>query len=113
MIANQLQAVNANEFAKMAYGDLDGFRELAAEFFVDMFSRLSGWKSLLEEGEFARLREELHRTKGGASIFGLERVVALIRTMEEPERLELLGFDIDGFEAELREAEKAVAGIEG
>ncbi|MFT4176875.1 MAG: Hpt domain-containing protein [Luteolibacter sp.] len=113
MIPSELQTVNVAEFSKMAYGDIGGFRELAAEFFEDMSGRVVSWKPLLEENDFDRLREELHRTKGGAAIFGLERIVAIIRSLEEPESLEAKGFDLAGFEDELRAAEKAVAEIEG
>ena len=40
------------------------------------------------------MREELHRCKGGASLFGLERIVALIGDCESPMVLETRGFDL-------------------
>jgi len=67
---------------------------------------------LLESGEFGELREHLHRCKGGASLFGLERLVALIGAVESPAALEKRGFDFSLFENELSEAEKAVGALE-
>ncbi len=64
---------------------------------------------MLESGNFGRLREELHRCKGGASLFGLERMVALIGNCESPTVLETRGFDLVAFEKELTAAERAVS----
>ena len=62
----------------------------------------------MESGNFVQLREDLHRCKGGASLFGLERLVALLGSFESPAALESKGFDIGVFEKELSAAENAV-----
>jgi len=104
--------VNTVEFIKMAYGDLQGFRELAGEFFEDVYRRQPSWQELAGQGNYDRLREELHRCKGGASIFGMERVISLIKAAEEVEALELHGFDFSTFIMELKDAERAIAVID-
>lgn len=101
--------MNPVYFMKMAHGDLAGLRELAFDYFNDTRRLMTSWMALLESGNFSRLREELHRCKGGASLFGLERIVALIGSCESPAVLESRGFDMAAFEQELTAAEKAVS----
>ena len=100
--------MNPVYFMKMAHGDLAGLKELAFDFFNDTRRLMTGWQSMIEAGNFRTLREELHRCKGGASLFGLERLVALIAASESPMVLEKNGFDLTGFEKELTAAEAAV-----
>jgi HPt (histidine-containing phosphotransfer) domain-containing protein len=69
--------------------------------------------ALLEAGNFKQLRDDLHRCKGGASIFGLERIVALIGSCESASVLEERGIDLTNFETELTEAECAVMAMTG
>ena len=69
---------------------------------------MTGWMALLEAGNFKQLRDDLHRCKGGASLFGLERMVALIGSCESASVIEERGFDLSNFETELTEAERAV-----
>ena len=78
--------MNPANFQKMAHGDL----------------------ALLEAGNFKHLRDDLHRGKGGASLFGRERIVALIGSCESTSVPEQRGFDLISFETELAEAERAV-----
>jgi HPt (histidine-containing phosphotransfer) domain-containing protein len=66
---------------------------------------------LIEAGNFKQLRDDLHRCKGGASLFGLERIVALIGSCESPAALEQRGFDLAAFEKELTAAESAVVAM--
>lgn len=103
--------MNPVYFMKMAHGDLDGLMELAFDFFNDTRRLMTGWLAMIEVGNFGRLREELHRCKGGASLFGLERLVALIGDCESPMMLETRGFDLASFENELSAAENAVVGM--
>lgn len=103
--------MNSANFLKMAHGDLGGLRELAFDYFNDTRRLMTGWMALIEAGNFKQLRDELHRCKGGASLFGLERIVALIGSCESPAALEKRGFDIAGFEKELTAAEKAVVAM--
>lgn len=100
--------MNAANFLKMAHGDLAGLRQLAFDFFNDTRRQMTGWRALIESENFAQLREDLHRCKGGASLFGLERLVALIGSFESPAALETRRFDITHFETELSAAENAV-----
>ena len=100
--------MNIMIFSKMARGDTNGLRDLAFDFFHDTRRLMGGWMALLETGNFARVREELHRCKGGASLFGFERLVALIGASESPRVLETRGFNLAAFEKELRVAEHAV-----
>ena len=95
----------------MAHGDLGGLRELAFDYFNDTRHQMTGWRALLEAGNFTQLRDELHRCKGGASLFGLERLVSLIGTFESPQILESRGLDIACFENELSTAESVVAAM--
>lgn len=92
----------------MAHGDPQGLVELAFDYFNDTRRVMTGWLALIESGDFTRLREDLHRCKGGASLFGLERLVAMIGSCESPAILETNGFDLTVFEEELTRAERAV-----
>ncbi len=103
--------MNSANFLKMAHGDLSGLRELAFDYFNDTRRQMVGWMALIEAGNFGQLRDDLHRCKGGASLFGLERIVALIGSCESPAVLEERGFDIARFEKELTAAEKAVVAM--
>jgi HPt (histidine-containing phosphotransfer) domain-containing protein len=107
-VKDELVPMNPVYFMKMAHGDMAGLRELAFDFFNDTRRLMTGWKSMIDAGNFSSLREELHRCKGGASLFGLERIVALIAASESPQVLEKNGFDLGAFEKELTAAEAAV-----
>jgi HPt (histidine-containing phosphotransfer) domain-containing protein len=100
--------MNPGYFLKMAHGDARGLKELAFDYFNDTRRRMTGWLALMEVGNFAALRDDLHRCKGGASLFGLERLVAMIGALEAASVLEERGFDLPAFEAELSAAEEAV-----
>jgi HPt (histidine-containing phosphotransfer) domain-containing protein len=100
--------MNSANFLKMAHGDLGGLRELAFDYFNDTRRQMAGWLALIEAGNFKQLRDDLHRCKGGASLFGLERIVALIGSFESQAALEERGFDLAAFEKELHAAENAV-----
>ena len=100
--------MNAANFLKMAHGDLAGLRQLAFDYFNDTRRQMTGWMALIEAGNYSQLRDDLHRCKGGASLFGLERIVAMIGSVESPAALESSGFDIARFESELSAAESAV-----
>lgn len=104
--------MNQATFLMMAHGDVGSLKELAFEYFTDTRHLMGGWQAMIESGDFVGLREELHRCKGGASLFGLERIRALIGDCESEMALETRGFDIAAFEAELNTAEIAVNGIE-
>ena len=103
-----LPPMNISYFLRRARGDTNAFRDLAIDFFNDTRHLMSGWTALIETGNFARVREELHRCKGGASLFGFERLVELIGASESPRVLETRGFNLKAFEKELRMAERAV-----
>lgn len=107
-VREDFQPLNPANFIKMAHGDPDGLVELAFDYFNETRQLMSGWKSLMESGGHARLCEELHRCKGGASLFGLERLVELLGKYERPAFLEQSGFDIALFEKELSAAEAAM-----
>ncbi|HSP41778.1 MAG TPA: Hpt domain-containing protein, partial [Luteolibacter sp.] len=79
------------------------------EYFQETRRLMSGWSALSDAGDFNRLRDELHRCKGGASLFGLERLVAFLGQCERASHLETHGFDMNTFETELTAAEQAVA----
>ena len=100
--------MNPENFAKMAHGDPAGLMEMAFDYFNETRHLMTGWMALIESGNFVHLCEDLHRCKGGASLFGLERLVAMLGECERPAVLELRGFDIAAFEKELSAAENAV-----
>ena len=100
--------INTANFMKMAHGDIDGLRDLAFDYFNDTRRLMTSWLSMVDAGDYTALREELHRCKGGASLFGLERIVAMIGECERPPTLERKGFDLALFERELSAAESAV-----
>lgn len=108
LVKENLAPMNPALFLKMAHGDTGGLRELAFDYFNDTRRLMTGWLSMIETENFTRLREELHRCKGGASLFGLERMVALLGESESPMALETRGFDMAAFERELTAAESAV-----
>ncbi len=97
----------------MAHGDVNGLKQLAFDFFNDTRLRMTGWLSLVETGDFSHLRDDLHRCKGGASLFGLERIVSLIGSCESSDAMESRGFDLSVFEKELTAAEQAVGELAG
>jgi len=103
--------MNPAYFLKMAHGDLRGLRELAFDYFNDTRLQMTGWLALLEARNFKQLRDDLHRCKGGASLFGLERIVSLIGASESPSVLEERGLDLTCFETELSQAERAVMAL--
>lgn len=110
-VNRDLEPMNAANFLKMAHGDLPGLRQLAFDFFNDTRRQMTGWMALIEAGNHSQLRADLHRCKGGASLFGLERIVAIIGSFESQAALEGRGFDITEFESELSAAEKAVIAL--
>ena len=103
--------MNPANFLKMAHGDPAGLRALAFDYFNDTRRQMTAWKALLESGNFKLLRENLHRCKGGASIFGLERIVDFIGAIECASVLEMVGCDFARFEMELSAAENAVVAM--
>ncbi len=103
--------MNSANFLKMAHGDLPGLHLLAFDFFNETRRQMTGWMALQESANFGQLRDDLHRVKGGASLFGLERLVALIGAVESPAALETHGFDLVEFERELTAAEHAVSAM--
>ncbi|MCX6866655.1 MAG: Hpt domain-containing protein [Verrucomicrobia bacterium] len=102
-------ALNPTRFARMARGDTAGLIAIAGDYFKETRRLMPAWLAMLEAGDFGRLREELHRCKGGAAIFGLDRLAAMIMDYETPRVLETRGFDVEAFEQELRAAECAVS----
>lgn len=107
-VNTDLSPMNSASFLKMAHGDLVGLRVLAFDYFKDTRKRMAGWVTLIESKNFKQLRDELHRCKGGASLFGLERIVAMIGSSESKSSLEQKGFDLARFEEELKAAENAI-----
>ena len=103
--------LNPARFAQMARGDSAGLMEIAGDFFKETRRLMPAWMALLEAGDYRRLREELHRCKSGASIFGLERIMAMLIDAESPMVLEIRGFDVAAFERELGAAEGALAAM--
>ena len=105
---DHLVPMNPASFKKMAHGDPMGLKELAFDYFNDTRRKMTGWSAMIAVGDYKSLREELHRCKGGASLFGLERLVAVIGSCESASVLEKRGFDLNLFERELTAAENAV-----
>jgi HPt (histidine-containing phosphotransfer) domain-containing protein len=103
--------MNYANFLKMAHGDLNGLRDLALDFFNDTRRQMAGWRALLDAGNFKQMRDDLHRCKGGASLFGLERIVALAVSFESQSAADQRRFDLTDFEKELTAAERAVVAM--
>jgi HPt (histidine-containing phosphotransfer) domain-containing protein len=110
-VNDPLLPLNPAEFHKMAHRDIPGLVALAEDYFRETRRLIPQWRDLVASGEFDRLRDELHRCKGGASLFGLERMVALLGKCESASYLETHGFDMAVLEVELTDAEKAVAAL--
>lgn len=107
----QLLPLNPTNFAKMAHGDPAGLLEMAFDFFNETRRLMTGWVALIESGNYSHLRDDLHRCKGGASLFGLDRLVFLLGEFESPSVLGSRGFDLVVFENELSAAEEAVVAM--
>ena len=105
--------MNPLNFAKMAHGDPAGLMEMAFDYFNETRRLMTGWRVMIESKNFSHLRDDLHRCKGGASLFGLERLVFLLGEFESPSVLETRGFDLMAFENELSAAEEAVMEMAG
>lgn len=101
-------ALNEQYFMKMAHGDVPGFIKMAEDYFSDTRRLLKSWPSMIADKQYSQLRDELHRCKGGASLFGCERLLKLLADRETPEKLEQLGFDFPVFESELDSCEQAL-----
>lgn len=112
-VNDESMPINSKNFVKMAHGDIDGFKELAFDFFNETRRQLTGWQALIDSKNTIQLSDELHRCKGGASLFGLERMVTIIAASETPAAIESNGFDIALFERELSAAEAAVTEFVG
>jgi hypothetical protein len=109
--ADSSPILNVVRFERMACGDLPGFFELAEEYFVDVRMRLTGWPSLFAAGDLPRLAEDFHRCKGGAAMFGLERMFSLLGIWEREPQIGQNPLDLERFVEELGAAEDAVAGL--
>jgi len=109
LMSEEWVAMNLVHFVKMAYGDVPWLRGLAHDFFRETRALMPQWQALVQAGSFDELRVEQHRAKGGASLFGFERLVAMLANSQNPLDLETHGFDVVAFEQELVAAEKAVA----
>lgn len=110
-VKEDLLPMNRAQFEKMAHGDIAGLVSLANEYFSETRRLMPGWAALAESANHVQLHEELHRCKGGASLFGLERMVALLGRYESSSHIETHGFDITTFETELAAAEREVAAM--
>lgn len=108
-----MQLFNEIRFQRMACGDVDGFHDLAQEYFNDVRERMSQWPSLLAQKEYRRLSEDFHRCKGGAAMFGLERLYSLFGSVESDSVVELGDSHLERFASELDAAQTAVSGCRG
>lgn len=105
---DSLPPLNQAKFEKMALGDNTALIELANEYSSETRRSMTEWRKLIDSGDFDRLRDELHRCKGGASLFGLERLAAFLAKCESGSHLETHGFDMKALDTELTAAEQAV-----
>lgn len=105
----ETEVMNTAHFVKMAHGDPPWLRDLAVHYFEETRRVIPAWMALLEARNFDGLREELHRCKGGASMFGFERIRAMMLAGEGAKVLETRGFDVAAFKHELTAAEKALS----
>lgn len=103
--------LNESHFRQMACADLAGFVELTGEFFVDARERAANWLEIHERGAGTQLREEFHRCKGAAALFGFERMVSLLKEWEMDPEIAESPLDMERFFRELKEAEEAVAAM--
>ena len=108
MIDEEPAVLNTVRFARMTLGDTAALIEIARDYFKETRRVMPGWMALAEAGDFGRLREELHRCKGGALLFGFDRLTALLIGHERPGVLEARGFDVAAFKQEFSAAENAV-----
>lgn len=100
--------LNESAFRRMAIDDLAGFQELAREFFIDTRRRLPVWRDLHQSGDLSDLAVELHRCRGGACVFGLQRLELLLARWEQCS-MGMIGFDVGYLERELIAAERRIA----
>lgn len=99
---------NEVRFERMACGDVPGFHELAAEYFSDVKQRMGFWPGLMRAKDFGKLCEDFHRCKGGAAMFGFERLYSLFGSVERDSEVELEEAHLERFASELDAAECAV-----
>lgn len=108
---DQIQIFNSTRFQRMACGDLPGLFEMVEEYFVDLRLKLESWPAVKDAGDFQRLFEEFHRCKGGAALFGLERLFSLLGSLERETNVGQMQVDLELLERELVAAEEAVDGF--
>ncbi|MFD2257300.1 Hpt domain-containing protein [Luteolibacter algae] len=110
-VETEVKILREEVFLKMARGDKDQFAEIACEFFEETREVVAGWKLAHAGGDTAKIAMELHRCRGGASLFGFEYLQQLIRRWESDlsdGRLQINESEILGA---LRDAEAALAGL--
>ncbi|MFN6016204.1 MAG: hypothetical protein ACK49N_01405 [Verrucomicrobiota bacterium] len=105
-------AVDVGRFFKLAGKDPDGLVRMMDEYVAETRRMAGMWSHLLQAGEAGEVSEQLHMCKGGAAIFGLLRVMAMIAGLEKGS-LDSASYDAQAFERELALAERAIAALAG
>ncbi len=68
---------------KRARGDVGDFIEMAAEYLEEVRAGILHWRESWANNSIADVVMEIHRCKGGASLFAFERLHALFRELED------------------------------
>ena len=93
----------------MARGDTGTFAEMAQEFLADARLGSAQWEEAWRSGDHSLVGLEIHRCKGGASLFGFERLHAMLGGWERRLAQGLLPVDPGLITAELDKADAALA----
>lgn len=99
----QGRVINQESFVRMACGNIPEFKGLAVDFLADVRRLFPSWREARAGGFTPEIQREIHRCKGGASLFAMERLRELLA------RLEKENAGLGELDAELDAAEKALA----
>lgn len=82
------QVINEEVFTRMACGNIAEFKGMAEEFLADLRRLMPGWAVAREQGKWEEVQSEIHRCKGGASLFGMEKLRVMLASLEKCEEAE-------------------------
>lgn len=111
VLIDDAPALRESSFLRMARGDVSAFGEMAGEFLAETKAESAAWESSWAAGERAAVALEIHRCKGGASLFGFERLHALLAECERKLISGTFEFDPAAMMGVLEMSERALADL--
>jgi HPt (histidine-containing phosphotransfer) domain-containing protein len=108
-LIDEFLILRETSFLRMAMGDVEGFGDMAREFLSEIRNGSEGWQGAWNKGDHTAVALEIHRSRGGASLFGFERLHAFFAACERKLISGTFEFEPALMESELEKAERALA----